>query len=159
VQIIEFLGRLAAMQLYLDPPYVARVPILDENNLKWVVPFRVVQGGDLEGPSAVSVRVGGERYSVPQPDPMSPNRDQSVRVMAFVIELQNRARQEAPIQGPGISILQWGSSVSGLAVYSVLLNYWLLREGELLSSLVPCFRVPPGLLTRKPLRCMTGFLH
>ena len=106
-QVIEFLGRLAAMQLYLVPPDVARVPVLREENLEWVVPFRVVRGRDLDGPSAVSVRVGAlGSYHVPQPDPLSRIRDQSVRVMALVIELQNRARQEAPIQGTGIAILQ-----------------------------------------------------
>ena len=106
-QVIEFLGRLAAMQLFNVPPDVARVPVLREDNLEWVVPFRVVRGRDLDGPSAVSVRVGAlGSYHVPQPDPLSRLRDQSVRVMALVIELQNRARQEAPIQGTGIAILQ-----------------------------------------------------
>ena len=104
-QIIEFLGRLAAMQLYLDPPFVARIPSWQRGS---IIPFRVVRGSDLEGPSAVSVRVGTwGTYDVPQPDTLHPDRDhQSLRIMALVIELQNRARQEAPIQGATIAIVQ-----------------------------------------------------
>ena len=94
-EIIEFLGRLAALQLYYEPPLI---PDVDGVTL-----FRVVQGAAK--PAAVSVRVGGARYSIPAPDPLS-SRDMSMNVMSLVIELQNRARQEAPIQGSTIAIVQ-----------------------------------------------------
>lgn len=106
-QIIDYLGRLAAMQLYADPPYVPAALIRVDGNPQRIVPFRIIRGRGLEGSSAVSVRVGRlGSYHVPQAEPLAISGDQSLRVMAFVIELQNLARQEAPIQGTGIAILQ-----------------------------------------------------
>ncbi|WP_141700686.1 hypothetical protein [Methyloceanibacter superfactus] len=105
-QIIEFLGRLAALQLYRNQPDVAAIPIPGRDNIDWIIPFRIVSGSDRDGPSAVSVRFGGRSYHVPQPHNQPHMRDQSVRVMSLVIELQNLARQEAPIQGSSIAILQ-----------------------------------------------------
>lgn len=106
-QIIDFLGRLAAMQLYADPPNVPRVPILVDMDTGWVAPFRVVSDLNLKGPSAISAHIHGlGKYHVPQPEPLGKFEDQSLRVMGIVIELQNRARQEAPIQATNIAIVQ-----------------------------------------------------
>jgi hypothetical protein len=106
-QIIDYLGRLAALQLFAEPPYVAKVPVLGGAKTEWVALFRVGRGESPGEPIAVSVDVGAlGRYYVPQPDILADNMDYSVRIMTLVIELQNLARQEAPIQGTGFVVLQ-----------------------------------------------------
>jgi hypothetical protein len=106
-EVIEFLGRLAALQIYSEPPYVATTPAFSNKGVEWIIPFRVVRSGELVGPSAVAVSVGSAgTFHVMETNPLSQAGDQSLRVMGFVIELQNRARQEAPIEGTGIAILQ-----------------------------------------------------
>ncbi len=98
-EIIQFLGRLTALQLYSKPPFVAEV----RTRRGPVVLFRVYEG--TGSGAAISVRSEFGAYHVPQTNPLS-SRDYSLRVMAFLIKLQNWAQQKAPIQGNTIGILQ-----------------------------------------------------
>jgi hypothetical protein len=98
-EIIQFLGRLTALQLYSEPLFIAKV----QTRKGSVVLFRVHEGAGSG--AAISVRSEFGSYHVPQTNPVS-SQDYSLRVMAFLIKLQNWSQQEAPIQGSTIGILQ-----------------------------------------------------
>ncbi len=100
-EIIQFVGRLTALKLYSQPPFVAKIP----THKRSVVLFRVYEGA--RSGAAISVRTGKfGSYHIPQINPLAADQDFTLRVMAFLIELQNRARKDAPIQGNTIAILQ-----------------------------------------------------